>query len=176
MLAKWNEPRMSENKFIGLSLDDRYCGLIIFSLPISFINSSLAAVPSSVALPMESCERRHLTLEAIAVRKPLTLHLFPIDCVTGECPTIEKPSHMAATKWIFQFGARNSHGNPNQNPVLCRDHHLKSGKEVKTFSQQRYGELAMLDIFFPFHGILLTHHNRFPMITWAFGNQFASLL
>ena len=24
------------------------------------------------------------------------------------------------------------------------------------------------------HGILLTHRNRFPMITWAFGNQFAS--
>jgi ribosome biogenesis protein NSA1 len=37
VLAKWNEPRLSENKFIGLSLDDRYCVLIIFSLPISFI-------------------------------------------------------------------------------------------------------------------------------------------
>ena len=39
VLAKWNEPRLGENKLIGLSLDDRYCDLIIFSLPISFINS-----------------------------------------------------------------------------------------------------------------------------------------
>ena len=124
---------------------------------------------------MESCERRHVTLEAIAVCKPLSLHLFPVDCVTGECLIIEKPSLMAATKWIFQFGAQNSHGSTNQNPVLCRDHHLKNGKEVMTFSQQRYGELAMLDIILdPLHGILLTHRNRFPMITWAFGNQFAS--
>lgn len=30
--AKWNEPRLGENKFIGLSLDDRCCGLIIFSI------------------------------------------------------------------------------------------------------------------------------------------------
>jgi hypothetical protein len=39
VLVKWNELRLGENKFIGLSLDDRYCGLIIFSLRISFINS-----------------------------------------------------------------------------------------------------------------------------------------
>jgi ribosome biogenesis protein NSA1 len=32
VLAKWNEPRLGENKFIGLSLDDRYYGRIIFSL------------------------------------------------------------------------------------------------------------------------------------------------
>jgi hypothetical protein len=31
VLAKWNEPRLAENRFIGLSLDDRhYC--LIFSL------------------------------------------------------------------------------------------------------------------------------------------------
>ena len=57
---------------------------------------------------------------------------------------------MAATKWIFQFGAQNSHGSPDQNPVLCRDHHLKNGKEVLTFSQQRYGELIMLHIILKF--------------------------
>lgn len=111
---------------------------------------SLAAVPSSVALLMESCERRHVTQEAIAVCKLLTLYLFPVDCVTGECPLIEKPSLMGATKWISQFGAQNSHGSPSQNPVVCRDQHLKSGKEVMTFSQQRYGELAMLDIVLKF--------------------------
>ena len=133
-------------------------------------------MPSSVALPMESFKRRHVTLKAIAVCKLLTLlvHLFPADCMTGECPITEKPSLMVATKWIFQFGAQNSHGSPDQNPVL-RDRHLKSGKEVMTFSQQRYGELAMLDIMLnSLHGILLTHRNRFPMIIWAFGNQFAS--
>ena len=107
-------------------------------------------MPFSVAPPMEFCERRHVTLEAIAVCKSLTLHLSPVDCVTGECPIIEKPSLMVETKWIFQFGVRNSHGNPIQNPVLCRDHHLKSGKEVMTFFQQRYGELAMLDIILNF--------------------------
>ena len=99
---------------------------------------------------MEFCEWRHITQEAIAVCKLLNLYLFPVDCVTGECPIIEKLSLMAATKWIFQFGAQNSHGSPNQNLVLCRDQHLKSGKEVMTFSQQRYGELAMLDIVLKF--------------------------
>jgi hypothetical protein len=111
VLAKWNEPRLSENKFIGLSLDERYCDLTNLT---NFVHPfPLAAVPSSVALPMESCKKRHVTLEAIAVCNPLTIHLFPVDCVTGECPIIEKPSLMAATKWIFQFGAQNSHGSPN---------------------------------------------------------------
>lgn len=38
VLTEWNEPRLGKNKFIGLSLDDRYCGLIYSSLPNSFIN------------------------------------------------------------------------------------------------------------------------------------------
>jgi hypothetical protein len=120
VLAKWNEPRLAENTFIGLSLDDGYCRLI-FSLRISLINP---AVPSLVALPMEPCERPHVTLEAIVARKQ---HLSPADCVTGECPTMEKLSLTAATKSIFQFGMQSLHGSVNQNLVLCWDH-LKSGK------------------------------------------------
>jgi len=102
--------------------------------------TSLTAVPFSVALPMESCKRPHVTLEAMAACK---LHLFPVAYVTGECPTTEKLSLMAVTKWIFQFGTQNSHGSVSHNPVLCRDHHLKSGKEMMIFSQQKSGEHAM---------------------------------
>ena len=39
VLTKWNEPRLGENKFIGLSLDDRYYGFVNFSLQVLFISS-----------------------------------------------------------------------------------------------------------------------------------------
>ena len=72
--------------------------VVLKLLATNLVYIPLAAVSSLVALPMEFCERRHVTLEAIAICKPLTLHLFPVDCVTGECPIIKKPLLMAATK------------------------------------------------------------------------------
>lgn len=84
-----------------------------------------------------------MTPEATVVRKPLLL--FPVDCVTGECPMIERLSLMAAMKWIFHSGMQNLHGSANHNPVLYQGH-LKSGKKMMTFSQRNSGERVMLDI------------------------------
>lgn len=44
VLAKWNEPRLSENKFIGLSLNDRYCGLKTSRYKFSLYPSGCSAV------------------------------------------------------------------------------------------------------------------------------------
>ena len=129
------------------SLDSQWMiGTVVLQFLTNFAyQTPLTTVLSSVALPMESCERLHVTLEATAACNPFILHLFPAGCVTGECPIMEKPSLMVATKWIFQFGAQNSHGSANHHPVLCRDH-VKSEKEMMTFSQQNCGERAMSDI------------------------------
>lgn len=143
LLAKWSEPRLTANNFIGLSLDDEYYSL--YFLAMNFAHQTfLTAVLSLVALPMESCERPNVAPRARAACKPFILHLFPIDYVTGECPIIEKLLLMVVTKWNFQFGTQNLHGSHNHNPALWN--HRKSGKEMMTFSQQNFGGHAMLDI------------------------------